>query len=118
MKRAKKAMNKLRTYLGRLLRDIHRKSDKMEGFLKEAWSKAYKIKTQKPRDKDKLLSWHAPEVECISEEKSHKPYEFGCKVSVISTANRSKGGQFALGATAMHDNPYDGHTLKPAIDEY
>ena len=51
MKRAKKSMNKLRTYLGRLLRDVHRKSDKMEGSLKEAWRKAYKIKTQKPRDK-------------------------------------------------------------------
>ena len=90
----------------------------MDGSLKEAWRKAYKIKTQKPRDKDKILSWHAPEVECISKGKNHKPYEFGCKVSVISTAHRSKGGQFALGATALHDNPYDGHTLKPAIDEY
>ena len=118
MKRAKKSINKLRTYLGRLLRDVHRKSDKMEGSLKEAWRKAYKIKTQKPRDKDKILSWHAPEVECISKGKNHKPYEFGCKVSVISTAHRSKGGQFALGATSLHDNPYDGHTLKPAIDEY
>lgn len=118
MKRAKKSMNKLRTYLGRLLRDVHRKSEKMEGSLKEAWRKAYKIKTQKPRDKDKILSWHAPEVECISKGKNHKPYEFGCKFSVISTAHRSKGGQFALGATALHNNPYDGHTLKPAIDEY
>lgn len=81
MKRAKKSMNKLRTYLGRLLRDVHRKSDKMEGSLKEAWRKAYKIKTQKPRDKDKILSWHAPEVECISKGKNHKTYEFECKVS-------------------------------------
>ena len=88
MKRAKKAINKLRTYLGRLLRDIHRKSDKIEGSLKKAWRKAYKIKTQKPRDKEKLLSWHAPEVKCISKDKNHKTYEFSCKLSVISTANR------------------------------
>jgi IS5 family transposase len=53
-----------------------------------------------------------------SKGKSHKPYEFGCKVSVITTANRSKGGQFALAATALHGNNYDGHTLKSAIDEY
>ena len=83
-------MNKLRTYLVRLLRDVHRKSDKMEVSLKEAWRKAYKIKTQKPRDKDKVLSWHAEEVECISKGKNHKPYEFGCKVSVISTAHKEQ----------------------------
>ena len=118
MKRAKKSMNKLKTYLGRLIRDVERKAGQMEGFLKEAWLKANQIRNQQPKDKEKLLSWHAPEVECISKGKSHKPYEFGCKVSVITTANRSKGGQFALAATALHGNPYDGHTLKSAIDEY
>ena len=118
MKRAKKSMNKLKTYLGRLIRDVERKTNQMEGGLKEAWLKANQIRNQQPKDKEKLLSWHAPEVECISKGKSHKPYEFGCKVSVITTAHRSKGGQFALAATALHGNPYDGHTLKSAIDEY
>ncbi len=51
-------------------------------------------------------------MECISKGKSHKAYEFGCKVSVITTAHRSKGGQFALTATALYGNPYDGHTFK------
>ena len=72
----------------------------------------------KKTDKHKLYALHASEVICIAKGKAHKPYEFGCKVSVISTAHRSKGGQFVLGSTALHDNAYDGHTLKPAIDEY
>lgn len=96
-----------------------RKKGRSDGrWFKEACLKANQIRNQQPKDKEKLLSWHAPEVECISKGKSHKPYEFGCKVSVITIANRSKGGQFALAATALHGNPYDGHTLKSAIDEY
>ena len=54
----------------------------------------------------------------LERQEPYTPYEFGCKVSVITTANRSKGSQFALAATALHGNPYDGHTLKSAIDEY
>ncbi len=62
MKRAKKSMNKLKTYLGRLMRDVERKTGQMEGGLKEAWLKANQIRNQQPKDKEKLLSWHAPEV--------------------------------------------------------
>lgn len=118
MKRAKKAMRKLHTYLGRLIRDIERKALNMTGNLLEAFLKANRIYHQKPKDTHKLLSWHAPEVECISKGKPHKPYEFGCKVSVISTVNPSKGGHFVLQSAALHGNPYDGHTLKEAIAQY
>jgi IS5 family transposase len=118
MKRAKKAMRKLHTYLGRLIRDVERKAPQMEGDLLEAFLKAQRIYHQQPQDQHKLLSWHAPEVECISKGKAHKPYEFGCKVSVISTVNKAKGGHFVLQSTALHGNPYDGHTLKGAVDEY
>ena len=64
----------------------------------------------------KLHSFHAPEVECIGKGKAAAPYEFGVKVSVVTTNARSPGGQFVLNATAMPGNPYDGHTLKDAID--
>jgi IS5 family transposase len=52
-------------------------------------------------------------VECISKGKAHKRYEFGCKVSVAAT---SRGGWF-VGAMAVHGNPYDGHTLKDALEQ-
>ena len=49
--------------------------------------------------------------------KAHKPYEFGVKVSITTTNRRCKGGQFVLHAKALPGNPYDGHTLKEAIEE-
>jgi transposase, IS5 family len=52
----------------------------------------------------------APEVECISKGKEHKKYEFGCKVSVVTTSQRG----WVVGMAALHGNPYDGHTLKAA----
>jgi IS5 family transposase len=47
----------------------------------------------------------------------HAPYEFGVKVSVATTLQRSKGGQFALHAMALPGNPYDGHTLAKIIPD-
>jgi len=120
-KRAKKALRKLRTFLGRTVRDIERnlgrKKQQRQHF---AWS-LYQAKTlldQRPRQKDrKIYSLHAPEVECIGKGKAHKPYEFGVKVSIATTLNRSKGGQFALNACTLPGNPYDGHTLATVIPD-
>ena len=65
----------------------------------------------------KIYSLHAPEVECIGKGKAHRPYEFGVKVSLATTLNRSKGGQFIAHAKALPGNPYDGHTLATVIPE-
>ena len=64
-----------------------------------------------------VYSLHAPEVECIGKGKAHRPYEFGVKVSLATTLNRSKGGQFIAHAKALPGNPYDGHTLAAVIPE-
>jgi transposase, IS5 family len=74
------------------------------------------VLTQKKRqDAPKVYALHAPEVECIGKGKAHKPYEFGVKVSLATTAAPSKGGQFILHAEALPGNPYDGHTLKTVL---
>jgi len=65
----------------------------------------------------KVYALHAPEVECIGKGKARAPYEFGCKVSVATPVTSPKGGQFVLHAKALHGNPYDGHTLGPAVAE-
>jgi transposase, IS5 family len=65
----------------------------------------------------KIYSLHAPEVECIGKGKAHRPYEFGVKVSLATTLNRSKGGQFIAHVKAMPGNPYDGHTLATVLPE-
>jgi IS5 family transposase len=113
MKRAKACTRKLRNYLGRVLRDIERNCPDPDHQLQSLMDTGTRIYHQKQKDKNKLYSVHAPEVECISKGKAHKRYEFGCKVSVAAT---SKGGWF-LGAMAVHGNPYDGHTLKQALKQ-
>jgi IS5 family transposase len=63
----------------------------------------------------KSNSLHAPEVECIGKGEARAPYEFGCKVSIVTPVTAPKGGQFVLRARALHGNPYDGHPLGPVI---
>lgn len=117
MKRAGKCQRKLHTLLGRVIRDIERKSQstgqEMEARLSELLKRAKRIFEQKRQDKNKLYSVHAPEVECISKGKAHKRYEFGVKVSVATT---SQGG-WHVGAMSCAHNPYDGHTLSAALKQ-
>lgn len=121
MKRAKRCEKKLKTWLGRIIRDVRRKA-LSEGIHSEALTdalvKAEKIYHQQRSDADKLYSWHAPEVGCISKGKAHKPYEFGCKASITTNVNKAPAGHFVLHAKALHGRPYDGHTLKEVIEEY
>ncbi len=123
-KRANRALRKLRTYLGRVIRDIARKIDGDHGLeAKFAWllSLARRVRAQERGQRGpKIYSLHAPEVECIGKGKPHKPYEFGVKVSVATPLKHSKGGQFVAHAQALPGNPYDGHTLAtviPAIEQ-
>ena len=111
--RAKKQTRRLRTYLGRVTRDVRRQCPKPDEALAELLERAEKLYQQQKQDQNKLSSVHAPEVECIAKGKAHKRYEFGCKVSVVAT---SKHG-WVVGIDALHGNPYDGHTLKAAIDQ-
>ena len=120
-KRMNRRIKFLRTRLGRVIRDIRRKTDGDEG-LREIFavplSRASQIRRQKQRQRGwKLYSWHAPETECIGKGKARTPYEFGVKVSLTTTNKRCKGGQFILHAKALPGNPYDGHTLKEVLEE-
>jgi len=120
-KRYNRELNFLRTRLGRLLRDIRRKTadnPELKGVFAIPLARADQVRHQKQRQRGwKLYSLHAPEVECIGKGKARAPYEFGCKVSIATPVTKPKGGQFVLHAKALHGNPYDGHTLKPVIAE-
>lgn len=111
----------LRTRLGRLIRDIGRKirgNAALEDVFAIPLSRAAQIRSQKQRQRGwKLYSFHAPEVECIGKGKARAPYEFGVKVSITTTNRRARGGQFVLHAKTLPGNPYDGHTLREAIEE-
>lgn len=122
-KRANRALKKLKTYLGRVIRDISRKRGGNADLLKEiALSRmllrAGRVLDQKQRQRGpKVYSLHAPEVECIGKGKAHRPYEFGVKVSVATTLSHAKGGQFVTHVKALPGNPYDGHTLATVIPD-
>jgi transposase, IS5 family len=120
-KRANRHLKRLRTMLGAVIRDIDRKlarrPEVAQAFM--PWlSLARRIAEQRPRQRGhKVYALHAPEVECIGKGKAHKPYEFGVKVSVATTLERSRGGQFVTHVKALPGNPYDGHTLDTVIAE-
>lgn len=110
-KRMRRQLNKMRTWLGRVIRDIGRQVAQPDESLKDLLSRCQRLHTQQPTDKKKLYSLHEPETQCISKGKAHKRYEFGQKVS-IATTNR---GNWIVGAQLCEGNPYDGHTLARAI---
>jgi IS5 family transposase len=118
-KRANRALRKLKTYAGRVIRDIVRKikdNPCLEPKFARLLALARRVLAQERGQRGpKVYSLHAPEVECIGKGKPHKPYEFGVKVSVATTLKRCKGGQFAIHAKALPGNPYDGHTLAKII---
>jgi transposase, IS5 family len=122
-KRANRALRTLRTYLGRVIRDIARKLEGNVGLLDgialdRMLALARRVLDQKQRQRGpKVYSLHAPEVECIGKGKAHRPYEFGVKVSVATTLAHAKGGQFVTHVKALPGNPYDGHTLETVIPD-
>lgn len=115
-KRMKRSTRQLRTYLGRVMRDIERKirhERELQELFSDELALAKRVFEQKKESKKKVYSVHAPEVECISKGKAHKRYEFGNKVALVTTSREG----FILGAKAFHGNPYDGHTLQESLDQ-
>src|SRR6202050_2455588 len=120
-RRHRRQLRLLRSRLGRIIRDIRRKIEG-QAVLENAFAlplgRASQIRSQQQRQRGwKLYSFHAPEVECIGKGKAAAPYEFGVKVSIVTTNARAPGGQLVLHAQSLSGNPYDGHTLKPILED-
>src|SRR5215813_4957718 len=113
MQRARKQTKKLRIYLGRVLRNVERFIGPMQQKQAELVGRSRRIFEQQREDQAKVYSLHAPEVECISKGKAHKRYEFGCKVSIVTTSKAC----WVVAIDAIAGNPYDGATLKPALKQ-
>jgi transposase, IS5 family len=113
LKRARRETRKLRTYLGRVLRNVERGHLQLSAKQEQTVKVTRRIFTQQRTDHRKVYSVHAPEVECIAKGKVAKHYEFGSKVPIVTTSRRN----WIVGIDAVHDNPYDGATLKPAFTQ-
>ena len=112
--KARKAIKRLRTIARTLIRELERKLS-TEALARYQASFAFyeQILSQEKNDKNKIYSLHEPHVSCIAKGKDHKPYEYGCKVSVVST----KTDGVVVGVAHHEGNPHDSHTLESALDE-
>jgi transposase, IS5 family len=116
MRRMRRELKRLKTYLGRVYRDVARKvAGDVELSIRFAplLGLTERLLMQERASKNKLYSLHAPEVVCIAKGKAHRPYEFGSKVAVAAT-NREG---FVLASKSLEGNPYDGHTLRTTMDQ-
>ena len=113
MKRARAVQRRLKTNLGRVIREIERQNPPSGGQTASLLEVAKRIYTQKPQDSGKVYSVHEPEVECIAKGKAGKKYEFGNKVSLAVTSK----GSWIIGTISLEGNPYDGHTLGAQLNQ-
>lgn len=115
-RRMRRELKRLRTFLGRVFRDVGRKiagNAELEARFARLLGLIERLLAQKPKDRNEIYSLHAPEVVCISKGKARNPYEFGCRVGIAAT-NRDG---LVLAAKAFEGNPYDGHTLAATVDQ-
>jgi IS5 family transposase len=118
---AERKVSRMRTWLGRLARDIARKiaaaTEAVRASFATPLERIARLLRQRREDRgrDKIYALHAPEVECIGKGKARTRFEFGVKVSLATTNRPAPGGQFVIGARTLPGNPFDGHTLADQI---
>ena len=115
MKKANATARKLKTIAGRLVRDVERNLDQIERlncYDEQLWL-YFIVLGQKRDDRNKIYSFHAPEVKCISKRKENKKYEFSNKSCFALT----KKSGIVVGALAFEENIYDGHAIEPQLEQ-
>jgi IS5 family transposase len=109
--RSRKADKKVKTIAGRLVRELDRKL--APGLRQDMIALFKKVLAQKKTDSNKIYSLHEPHTQCMSKGKQNKKYEFGSKVSIITTKNTG----VIIGAINIEKNVHDSKTLEPAIEQ-
>ena len=112
--KAKKALKRLRTIAYKLIRELRRTLPKhclFDGYQKD-FLFYERLLAQEPKDKNKIYSLHEPQVYCIAKGKDHKPYEYGNKVSIASTAQ----GNLIVGVVSHEQNLHDSYTLPEVLN--
>jgi len=107
--KAKRALKRLRTIAGILIRELRRKLPQHCLFVcyQRDFLLYERILKQQPKDTDKIYSLHEPQVYCVAKGKDHKQYEYGSKASVACTARSN----IIVGVVSHAQNQHDSHTL-------
>lgn len=107
----KVSLKSLRMLLGRVWCDLDRKLNRQDALQSaraaSILARVKRLLEQRPKDKNKLHSLHAPKVECIAKGKARQPYEFGVKATIAATHLES----LITGMRSLSGNLFDGHTL-------
>ena len=109
--RARKAARKVKTIAGRLVRELDRKLP--PNLHQSILTLFKKVLAQQKTHSNKIYSLHEPHVQCMSKGKEHKKYEFGSKVSIITTKNSG----VIIGALNIERNVHDSKTLEPSLEQ-
>lgn len=111
--KARKALKRLRTIAHKLIRVLRRTLPKhcLFDYYQKDFLLYERVLSQQPKDKNKIYSLHKPQVYCIAKGKDHKPYEYGNKVSIVSTAK----GNLIVGVVSHEHNLHDSHTLPEVL---
>ncbi len=107
--KAKRALKRLRTIAGILIRELRRELPQHGLF--ECYQQDFllyeRVLKQKTKDTHKIYSLHEPQVYCIAKGKDHKQFEYGSKASIASTAQ----GNLIVGVVNHEQNLHDSNTL-------
>ena len=115
-KQAKKANRRLNTIANKMLRELIRKmTEAQKAYHKNDIELYTRAVNQQKYDKDKIYSLHKPFTNCIAKGKPHKQYEFGNKVGIVTEGE--KGKKIILAIKSFLDNPFDGHTIEPLLNQ-
>ena len=100
--------------LGCVIRDIERKCSNPEGRLAKVLNIARKTSSiRKETIRIKFTVFMPRKWNVLPRVRFTRKYEFGCKVSMVSSSKDN----WILAIDAVHGNPFDGHTLKDALQQ-
>jgi IS5 family transposase len=117
---ANRSLRKLKTYLGRVIRDIERRivgnEDLREAFVRPLFL-ARRMLEQGAASAVQGLFPARARGGVHRQGQGAPALRIRLKVSVASPVKHSAGGQFVTHAAALPGNPYDGHTLATVIPQ-
>jgi len=112
-KRANRALKTIRTYLGRVIRDIVRKikgEAELESVFAHSLMLARRVREQRQHQRGKkVYSVHAPEVEWIGKGKAHRPHELMAWLLVTPNFSRLPCGHTVFILTVLDAEGYANH---------
>jgi len=120
VKKARASIKRLRTIVGIPIRDINRNLDlKVILNYEKKFELFQRVRNQKIKDRNKILSLHETHVYAITKGKEHKKYEYGTKASniIVGVASHDKNIHVSrtLGVALSSANKNSVRAIKEAI---